>query len=219
MSEQSVADLLEQWGFPELVLVFEENEITWEAFESLTDDVIKELIPKIGPRIIFKKKYDLFRAPVITVQSAIEYPNTLSPSPSISSAISETLSVSSCTSDAEAPGPSYIEVTTSASYNDIDGNAVIKKNAEELRKLLLNSNKGKMVMSYYDKHKKFNDSIRDKLTDTIIEGEVADDIDKRMSSDRFESLAAAINALFPTENKERFIVDKIGQRKTFSKIL
>lgn len=46
---------------------FLDNGVTWEAFQCLTDDTIKELIPKVGPRIIFFKRYSLYKTPVIDI--------------------------------------------------------------------------------------------------------------------------------------------------------
>lgn len=37
------------------------NEITQESFDELSCEAIKELIPKVGPRTLFLKKYKIYK--------------------------------------------------------------------------------------------------------------------------------------------------------------
>lgn len=45
------------------------NEVTFDMFNDLTDDLLKELIPKIGPRIKFRKQVALLNADVVLAPS------------------------------------------------------------------------------------------------------------------------------------------------------
>lgn len=47
------------------VFLFVENAVTVEMFKDLSQDLIKELIPKIGNRIVFNKKLAIWNAGVI----------------------------------------------------------------------------------------------------------------------------------------------------------
>nr|XP_029727492.1 uncharacterized protein LOC115265674 [Aedes albopictus] len=46
---------------PELIPTFEEEEVNEKAFKCLTDDIIRELVPKLGKRAIFNKAYRAYR--------------------------------------------------------------------------------------------------------------------------------------------------------------
>lgn len=48
-----------------ILQLISEHEINMEAFDSLTEKEITELIPKVGPRILFLKKYNIYKAPCI----------------------------------------------------------------------------------------------------------------------------------------------------------
>ncbi|CAH1155017.1 unnamed protein product [Phaedon cochleariae] len=58
----SVEFLLKTWSLDHLVQIFEEQGIDEEAFNYLTEEVIKDLIPKIGDRIKFTRHYQAFQA-------------------------------------------------------------------------------------------------------------------------------------------------------------
>lgn len=56
-----VKNLLNGWSMPELIKVFQEEEIDEGAFKCLKYDMIKELIPKVGKRAKFVQKYEEYK--------------------------------------------------------------------------------------------------------------------------------------------------------------
>ncbi|XP_065093797.1 uncharacterized protein LOC135714375 [Ochlerotatus camptorhynchus] len=56
-----VKTLLRQWQLEELIPKFEDEEVNEKAFKCLTDDIIRELIPKLGKRAIFNNAYKAYR--------------------------------------------------------------------------------------------------------------------------------------------------------------
>uniref|UniRef100_A0A8D8B3A3 (northern house mosquito) hypothetical protein n=1 Tax=Culex pipiens TaxID=7175 RepID=A0A8D8B3A3_CULPI len=58
--DQFVRSYLKQWELEELIPRFEDEEINERAFKCLSDDIIKELIPKLGKRAIFSSAYKEF---------------------------------------------------------------------------------------------------------------------------------------------------------------
>nr|XP_029725585.1 uncharacterized protein LOC115265275 isoform X2 [Aedes albopictus]XP_029725586.1 uncharacterized protein LOC115265275 isoform X2 [Aedes albopictus] len=59
--DEYVKDILRKWELPELIPTFEEEEVNEKAFKCLTDDIIRELVPKLGKRAIFNKAYRAYR--------------------------------------------------------------------------------------------------------------------------------------------------------------
>lgn len=59
--DEYVKDILGKWELPELIATFEEEEVNEKAFKCLTDDIIRELVPKLGKRAIFNKAYRAYR--------------------------------------------------------------------------------------------------------------------------------------------------------------
>lgn len=56
-----VKNLLNGWNMPELIKVFQEEEIDESAFKCLKYDMIKEIIPKVGKRAKFVQKYEEYK--------------------------------------------------------------------------------------------------------------------------------------------------------------
>ncbi|XP_062541878.1 uncharacterized protein LOC134209875 isoform X2 [Armigeres subalbatus] len=52
-----VKSILLKWELPELIPTFQDEEVNEKAFKCLTDDIVRELIPKLGKRAIFNKAY------------------------------------------------------------------------------------------------------------------------------------------------------------------
>ncbi|XP_060946453.1 nuclear GTPase SLIP-GC-like [Limanda limanda] len=60
-----VCNKLNEWGLSKLIETFKDHEIDKEEFDKLEDEVIKELIPKIGPRKKFKRRFKLLKSQVL----------------------------------------------------------------------------------------------------------------------------------------------------------
>ncbi|XP_055531622.1 uncharacterized protein LOC129722301 [Wyeomyia smithii] len=78
--DEYVKDLLRTWELEELISRFEAEEVNEKAFNCLTEDIIRELIPKLGKRAIFNKAYEKYRDQLIfrvtnTKQSELETTN------------------------------------------------------------------------------------------------------------------------------------------------
>lgn len=56
-----VKNFLNGWNMPELIKVFQEEEIDESAFKCLKYDMIKEIIPKVGKRAKFVQKYEEYK--------------------------------------------------------------------------------------------------------------------------------------------------------------
>ncbi|KAG5886553.1 hypothetical protein JTB14_012771 [Gonioctena quinquepunctata] len=65
-----VYEYLRGWVLPELIPTFEEQQIDVDVSENLNDEDIKELIPVLGHRKKFLKKYNEFKS----VQEALLHP-------------------------------------------------------------------------------------------------------------------------------------------------
>ncbi|XP_021697165.1 uncharacterized protein LOC5571052 isoform X2 [Aedes aegypti] len=59
--DEYVKHILRKWELPELIPTFEDEEVNEKAFKCLTDDIIRELIPKLGKRAIFNSAYRAYR--------------------------------------------------------------------------------------------------------------------------------------------------------------
>lgn len=59
MADKYVEDTLESWGMGELVTNFNDEGIDEEAFNILDDDTVKQLIPKAGLRLKFRRNYNI----------------------------------------------------------------------------------------------------------------------------------------------------------------
>ncbi|XP_058126229.1 involucrin-like [Anopheles ziemanni] len=56
-----VKNLLNGWNMPELIKVFQEEEVDEVAFKCLKYDMIKEIIPRIGKRAKFLQRYEEYK--------------------------------------------------------------------------------------------------------------------------------------------------------------
>uniref|UniRef100_A0A182IU14 Uncharacterized protein n=1 Tax=Anopheles atroparvus TaxID=41427 RepID=A0A182IU14_ANOAO len=56
-----VKNLLNGWNMPELIKVFQEEEVDEAAFKCLKYDMIKEIIPRIGKRAKFVQRYEEYK--------------------------------------------------------------------------------------------------------------------------------------------------------------
>ncbi|RLU27460.1 hypothetical protein DMN91_001264 [Ooceraea biroi] len=58
MADEETRSLLQEWGIDAACIQrFQEHGITKEIMKDLTDDLLKEIIPCVGPRITFMKKW------------------------------------------------------------------------------------------------------------------------------------------------------------------
>lgn len=74
----------------------------------------------------------------------------------------------------------------------------------DIRQILKRSLKGKLVIAYFDKNKKLSHDMRQKLTDSLIENILMDDLNKKLNAPDLAKLAECIAEMFPPENKETY---------------
>ncbi|GLD69107.1 nuclear GTPase SLIP-GC-like isoform X4 [Lates japonicus] len=60
--DEFVCNKLTEWGLSKWIPWFKEEGIDMESFSSLNDQDIASLIPKVGPRALFRKRYKLSKA-------------------------------------------------------------------------------------------------------------------------------------------------------------
>ncbi|XP_067203600.1 uncharacterized protein [Linepithema humile] len=107
------------------------------------------------------------------------------------------------------------------SKNDVEN----EENSEyDLRSILKSSDKGRIVLQAYETEKKLNNKYRNYLTEAIINSELKNDLDKRLSCDRLDMISQKILQIFPTETKEIYIdidpssgICNTGKGKLYSK--
>ncbi|XP_067206708.1 uncharacterized protein [Linepithema humile] len=88
------------------------------------------------------------------------------------------------------------------SKNDVEN----EENSEyDLRSILKSSDKGRIVLQAYETEKKLNNKYRNYLAEAIINSELKNDLDKRLSCDRLDMISQKILQIFPTETKEIYI--------------
>lgn len=59
MANKYVEDILNKWGMGEMLEAFDEEGIAEEAFKILDDDTVRQLIPKAGLRLKFRRSYNI----------------------------------------------------------------------------------------------------------------------------------------------------------------
>ncbi|XP_058840178.1 uncharacterized protein LOC131695700 [Topomyia yanbarensis] len=64
--DEYVKSFLKLWELEDLITRFEIEEVNEKAFKCLSDDIIRELIPKLGKRAIFKKAYQEYRDALVS---------------------------------------------------------------------------------------------------------------------------------------------------------
>ncbi|KAF2882000.1 hypothetical protein ILUMI_24181 [Ignelater luminosus] len=148
-----VETLLKEWGLQELVQQFVDQGIDMEIFNNLSDDMIKELIPKIGTRCKFLQKWKLYVSSAILTDNIFTSIRTIQPSTSISVANDVVLaddrigieSTNSTVSRTSTPSNNSFE---SQEFNQEEATAQCIK-SKNVIEILQTSPKGKSILSIY----------------------------------------------------------------------
>lgn len=175
--------------------------------------MIKELIPKIGVRIKFEEIYDKYIADQqidlmigdeILIDMVVDNHDDVAALES--SATSEISSGDdpnmACIRRHATLGMSAQELTTAPFFKY---NATCAKTTG-LEDYLNSTTRGKLIMFSYKKNGKLLSEYRDKLVELVLDAELEEDMDRRISILRFEEMAAAIVGLFPTEFNVRYFL-------------
>ncbi|XP_031334401.1 uncharacterized protein LOC116164370 [Photinus pyralis] len=209
-----VENILQEWNLAELIPVFNENFVDYDVFSKLSEDHIKELVPKIGPRIRFLAKYkhwfDNKSQPILIDEdtpwtlhdtSHTQVPVIESPTTSEPSSIADCQTIAGNWSDAIV-GLNDVEIVNTPTYQY---KVTCAKNTG-LEDLLNSSTKGRLILYSYNKNGKLTSDDRNKLVEFIIESELENDLNRSISCVRFEELAHAIVGIFTKECKEVYFM-------------
>ncbi|KAB0804375.1 hypothetical protein PPYR_01345 [Photinus pyralis] len=229
--------LLCEWGFPDLVAVFAEQDIDEDALLCLDFDSLKELIPKIGPRVKFSNRLKQYQN-VINTPFLEDIENNM-PSTSLPVAEDSASNPNEIIEFILSPSASTSSCSTSASYGALqDATNVIgeafqaatkRKMAfcgeENLKKACRNvynldveafldkTVSGRYILNTYRKEKRLTRNMRSKLSHILISGLMSQDSESGLIPIDFEILSEKICNIFPTETKATYYIARVPGNK------
>ncbi|CAI6370794.1 unnamed protein product [Macrosiphum euphorbiae] len=228
--------LLREWGSEcgiddNTINIFKDEEIDKEAFLSLTEDMIKELIPKIGKRAKFVQKLEQFKRKSLEVfQENNVQPLILPPVDTNESDKCKNIQISDIevfefediptpdnlyTQDLFQDKTLYRPGTSAIIDNDITSEVneelrckssfyTVEESASKdyIKKILNNYSDGNLVIKYYESVGSLNQSMRNTLASVIIKHEIQHNT--KIDKIKFLFLSNGIHNLFSNENKETY---------------
>ncbi|XP_025829754.1 uncharacterized protein LOC112904301 isoform X1 [Agrilus planipennis] len=237
MTDMNTKQMLEDWGLSDYIEIFEKHEIDVDAMLELNEEIVKELIPKIGPRLKFLKNLRLYKdikdIPVITEEDISE---TLSSSIASSATEEheadldivtvkcntenvEAIHLGSKENDnlgkiSEAFLASSSPVGFTAFYGDNELSTCLRKSFNlNLYKFLNGTNSGKYVLSTYKRENKLTSKARNMLVDILING-LMTECNGRLLPIDFQNLANKISSLFPTEDPQVYYIPRVRKQES-----
>uniref|UniRef100_A0A2S2NVE9 SAM domain-containing protein n=1 Tax=Schizaphis graminum TaxID=13262 RepID=A0A2S2NVE9_SCHGA len=228
--------LLKEWGSEcgiddNTINIFKDEEIDKKAFLSLTEDMIKELIPKIGKRAKFVQKLEKFKRTTLEVfQENNVQPLILPPVNTNESDKFKNIQITDIEvfefEDIPAPDNLYTqdlfqdETLYRPGTSAIIDNGITSEVNEELtckssvytveesaskdyiKKILNNYSDGNLVIKYYESVGSLNQSMRNTLASVIIKHEIQHNT--KIDKIKFLFLSNGIHNLFSNETKETY---------------
>ncbi|XP_055386427.1 uncharacterized protein LOC129615312 [Condylostylus longicornis] len=184
-----VSSLLNQWGFPELIQLFKDEEIDIDALLIMQPEFRKLVTTKlsIGRQIKFTKFLEDWQ---------FEQAN-------------KTLNINS-EGDIQAHVDNSIECKSETSRR----NSFSKSNCTELLKILNSCYDGKTILKLHSKSKDLNESARNTLLNLISTYYNSKNGNGKLS----ELLADQVKTLFPGENRDMYLLKKKNRSKPIIKI-
>ncbi|XP_066594187.1 uncharacterized protein [Prorops nasuta] len=182
-------NLLTEWNLEDLISSFKENEINEQNIKHLNDSMLKELIPKIGRRILFINKLKQL------------YSNE-SLSQNKTSSIENLSSDDEVSNDENALPSANNSLISTRLYND----------RRTIHKTLKKSTRGSAVLCTYKKNKVLSMKNRNIIVDIIMEDVLQKE--KRLRNADFHGLAKQICEEFPTENLNTYYVPPITKKES-----
>ncbi|XP_066586857.1 uncharacterized protein [Prorops nasuta] len=190
-------ELLRNWGLQDLIQTFADNEITEKSLQNLNDDLIKELIPKIGVRIIFVEKWkEAYKNNVVLKETSHSQERI------------ETYSKSSC--ETTNSTDSDIEKDDFPRQNTFIGDFNINKE-NKVHSILNKSLKGRAILKSYKTKKVLTSKNRNVIVDLIIP-EILKTSNSKLSSTDLSNVSDSIVEIFPNEEKEVYFVPAIKKK-------
>ncbi|KAK3922334.1 Oocyte zinc finger protein [Frankliniella fusca] len=178
---EALAQLLSGWGLPPAIVSgFTDDDWTVESLKFISEEAVRKLIPKEGPRTLFNHHWNNFK----NSDKRTERP-------------------SASGDDDDDNGNANI-VNPRAKRRKLDNSQLqlLLSVEEGLHGTLKKSLPGLMVLGHFKAHEALDDHTRDLLCAQVLFKELENDYNKKIDRARFESLANDIVALFPSETKE-----------------
>ncbi|XP_022165737.1 uncharacterized protein LOC111030516 [Myzus persicae] len=223
--------ILKAWGFEDMVTIFKDEEIDQTELLNLTEDMIKELFPKIGKRSKFFSKLKEYKKTSQGFLEEITHVSKLQPQKDVTYdedisqmviEIQEPFASTDLFSDENLfpEGTSNdldpISINTDTSERSIitdkKPNYIQAVQSEEnpqskvyVTTILNNYADGKLVFKYYDTFGTLNQSMRNTLSSIVIKHEIQEcEHNLKIEKNKFSLLAEGIEKLFPNEIKETY---------------
>ncbi|XP_045475150.1 uncharacterized protein LOC123681029 [Harmonia axyridis] len=207
MENSRFANLLQSCGLEDYIEKFTDEGIDDTNFELLhnENDTLKEIFPKIGPRMVFKKMLSDLRLSsgqhcLIDVNQTVELDM-----PSISSA--STISNNNLFIEVEDDLKSLLE---HPQISNISESPALERIGEDIKitslfaplnleQVLRKDSEGRMILLY---HRKLDNNLRNKLAKIIINEIIQKFSSSNLKSEVFTRASQEISRLFPNEAQE-----------------
>uniref|UniRef100_A0A1Y1LUZ3 SAM domain-containing protein n=1 Tax=Photinus pyralis TaxID=7054 RepID=A0A1Y1LUZ3_PHOPY len=213
-----VESLLEDWGLPQLIETFKNNDIDLSNFFLLEESLIKELIPSIGIRAKFLSLFK--RAKELENSSIVVHEVVQAVDDETSNLIQANMEFESNSENRERNEQYFIIPQQHRPAAEIGLENMLKKiqlPEFDLKTLLCTSVFGSEILEYYNKNKFLDMKRRNKLTEIIIK-HVFDYVAKyRLTPEDYNVLASKIITLFPKETASTYYVPAIRKRDSITR--
>ncbi|CAH0547165.1 unnamed protein product [Brassicogethes aeneus] len=193
-------DKLRSWGLSDAIItVFKENEIDEQQLPYLTTDLLKELIPHVGPRLIAQQKILELKLSqdenqtINKVEHRVSSMSTVSDNTENSFVSLENVPIVIANTDDSALCGSGFD------YGNILSLIQPKFDDFDLKTLLATTALGKSILSYYAANQNLDNTRRNRLVSIIVKHLYNYIVKKRLSREEYNMLAAKIISIFPTE--------------------
>ncbi|KAB0799883.1 hypothetical protein PPYR_07763 [Photinus pyralis] len=185
-------DFLNTWGVPELVPIFKEQKIDFDAFLLLKEEELRTIVPQLGLFLKIRTK----------LQELQLLQNTEVTLPDIDFHVTEpSTSCSATTVDDNQSNQSCASLNASTSCTNEE---ITASNHQTHLLAYLNSiNDGKEILQAYRLNKELKRRLLVKL---IIDRELSGDANRSILKNRFELLSQQIVDIFPTESKFTYYI-------------
>ncbi|CAH0549766.1 unnamed protein product [Brassicogethes aeneus] len=203
-----VNEILREWELEQYIDIFEENAIDLESFNLLNEHLIKEIIPKIGHRLKFLKKFEEYKQN-IREESNITEDLTFNINHSASEILLEVVEPEAYTEHVPANTvPNFLEPP-----NKIPNKGLFSR--EEFEIFLKKSSEWEVI----NKEHILNEYSRGKLAKVALDFLILNYSSKKIPHSSFLEISHIINKIFPQEAPEIYFVPYKGKTKTSPKIL
>ncbi|CAG9855336.1 unnamed protein product [Phyllotreta striolata] len=191
---------------PEVSKVFHDNEITIDLLSSVTDEILQELIPLVGPRLRIKKRIASYlNSQKENIENQLpELPENEASSHSTATSLSEIDFLSETSFDSYF-GDNIDKILYRPKFVDFD-----------LKTILLTTPMGNSILKFYEVNNMLDNTRRGRLVDIIVKHLYKHIINYRFNHDEYTILSAKIIQLFPTEVTATYYVQSIAKRNSAS---